>query len=278
MIGLILISLGTFFEEISNAIGKKKVGQKLQTVYSFGVLQLVSGTAAFGLIALLNSSSFVFSLGSLPTFIPRLILEIVGLHVTLLAIVRADRTTFSFVRVGTIPLLLVMDIVLQYSLKTPQVAGMAIILVTLAVVFLGKQISKGGLGLVAFSTLNSVATITLYKYNITHFNSVVAEELLVYFALLLYLSCVSWFKIRENPYKLFLRPLYLTQSLSYGLTVVFVSFAYLFAPASVITAGKRASSLLWSLVVGNVYFGESKLFAKLIIAAFLISGLVLLAM
>ena len=278
MIGLILISLGSLFEEISNSIGKKKVGQKKQSVYSLGVLQLLSGTCAFALITFVNSSSFVFSLASLPTFIPRVILEIVGLHITLIAMVRADRTTFSFIRVGTIPLLLVTDMILGYSLRSWQTIGIILIIVSISLVFIDRKMSRVGTNLVILSTLIAVLTISLFKYNITHFNSVVAEELLVYLFLFFYFVVLSVWIYKENPFKLLLRPVFAAQSVSFGVTVVLVGFAYLFAAASVITAAKRASALLWSLISGNVYFKETNFLFKLSMVGLLVSGLIMLAL
>ena len=113
MIGLILVSIGTFLDEISTLIGKTEVQNKRESVYSMAFLCLIWGTLWF-LLIILYKGQFIFSAASLPTVIIRILTEIVLVYVTTLAIVKADRSTFGFVRTGTIPLLLFADLWLGY--------------------------------------------------------------------------------------------------------------------------------------------------------------------
>ena len=204
-------------------------------------------------------------------------MEILQFHVTLLAIFRADRSTFGFVRVGTVPLLLLVDFVLAYAIKSTQVVGVGLIILSFLVIFAGRQIGRRGIALVIFTALNAVITLSLLKYDITHFNSLTAEQLLISLIVLLYFLLSSIFVKKINPFSYFRERVFLAQSITAGLGFVLESFAYVFAPASIILAAKRGSVVLWSTLSGNIYFGERKLFLKLFVAVLLISGIVLLA-
>jgi len=59
--------------------------------------------------------SFGFSMASLPTFGARLLLEIILSTTTITAIAKSDRTTFTFLRTTTVPLLLLVDLALGYA-------------------------------------------------------------------------------------------------------------------------------------------------------------------
>lgn len=126
--------------------------------------------------------------------------------------------------------------------------------------------------------LNAALTISLYKYNITHFNSVTAEQLLVSAVLVLYFYLLMVFKTKENFAALIKQPLVLVQSISFGLASVIESLAYLFAPASIILCAKRSGAVLWSTLAGKLYFKEQNLVLKLALVLGIVAGLVLLAL
>lgn len=74
MIGVILASVGTFFEEVATLIGKKKVAARKESVYTMGFLNLFWVALAFLLIAIFVPGSFRFSIASLPTLLIRAVL------------------------------------------------------------------------------------------------------------------------------------------------------------------------------------------------------------
>lgn len=277
MFGVILVSIATFFEEISDSIGKYKVKKREESPYAMGFLSLFWGTILFALISLVNRDAFVFSLSSLPTFSIRAILEIVQLYASVFAIVKADRTTFNFVRTLTIPLLLLADLALGYRISSPAIGGMLVIVLTLLALFSTRSIKKQGIGLVAFTAVNAVATLSLFKYDITHFNSVAAEQLLIYVILLVCFFVLSTFKAKENLLRLLTKPVFLLQSASTGFGGVIESFAFNFGAASVMVAAKRSSAIFWSLISGRALFREKHLVFKSLVFFVLLIGLILLA-
>jgi len=275
MLALVLVSIGTFFDELSIALGKAKVEHNEQTIYSMAFLSYIWATLWFFLI-ILYKGNFVFSLASLPTFIPRLLIELILAHITTLAIIRSDRSTFGFIRTGTIPLLLLTDLWMGYTLSTTQLFGILILAGARLVAFMNHGLQREGIMLVVWATILPIATIALYKYNITHFNSVEAEQFLTHLALLIYLFVMAMKVGKENPFALFIKRKFFVQSFAAGLAGVLVSFAYLFAAASTIIAAKRAIAVLWAIVSGNRYFAEKGLGLKIILFVLVSVGIILL--
>lgn len=275
MFGVILSAIGSFLGEISLSIGKVKVSQKEQSVYTMGFLCLFWGAIWF-LIIILFRHNFIFVFASLPTFIPRAFLEIAQAHITNLAVVRADRSTFGFIRVLTIPLLLAVDFFLGYKINMYQTIGIGIIISALFIFFVNHGTKKLGSGLVLFTALNAVATLSLFKYNITHFNSVEAEQMLIYIILMAYFLFTALYFAKENPLRFLFKPIFFTQSVTSGVAGLLESFAYSFAPASIILAAKRAAAVFWSVAAGGIYFKEQHILIKAVCLVLLIAGIILL--
>lgn len=278
MLGIILPSIGTFFEELGTLVGRAKVKLHKENLYTMGFLNLFWASVGFAVIALIKPGSFVFSWASLSTFAPRLLLEVAQAHITLRAIVTAPRSSFGFIRSLTIVFLLVVDMALGYHIGTLKILGMIIITITLLILFMNHGIERKGLSLTLFTALNAVATFSLFKYDITHYNSVVGEQLVILLVLLVYFFCAARFIKKQNPLLLLKKPIYFLQSLSMGIGSSVESFAFLFAPASVISAAKRSSAVLWSIISGNMYFHEKHFLLKIGGFAGLAIGIILLAL
>ena len=151
------------------------------------------------------------------------------------------------------------------------------LVLTLLIAFLNHGIRKEGIRFVLLATIFPVITISLFKYNITHFNSVEAEQLITHVVLLLFLFCMALKFGHENPLKLLTQRIFFAQSFAAGVGGVLISFAYMFAPASTITAAKRAASVLWAIIDGNLYFEEKHIALKIILFVFILLGVTLLA-
>lgn len=276
MFGILLASISSLFGEASSSIGKRLVKDHKETIYTMGFLNLLCG-AVFLLLIIIFRQKFVFSVASLPTFFIRAILEILQAHIMLKAICKAERSAFSFIRTLTIPLLLAVDIVLGYSIGIFQMIGLGIIVLTILYFYADGVLNKKGSLLTLFTAFNAVATVSLYKYNITHFNSFEAEQFLIQMILIIYFIAAGFLIAKQNPFKFLKKTLPLSQSISQGIGSVVGSFAYSFAPASIIMAAERSSGIIWAVLSGNVYFHEKHLGTKLGILALLVGGIILLA-
>lgn len=278
MIGVILTFFASLFEEISSSIGKKEINKSEEDVYTMGFLGFLWPTLFYAIIIFFVRGQFIFSWDSWPTFSIRAILEIIEAHCALIALSKADRTTFTFVRILTIPLLLLVDLILGYALHLPQLLGITLIVISLGILLFKQGINKKGIGWVVFISLNAVATISLYKYNISHFNSVETEQFLMCGILFIYFCFLILWLDKKNPFKLLGRPLFLAQSLTGGAGGVLIGFAYNFTTASIATTAKRSSAIIWSMISGGLYFHEKKIIFKIIVLTFLIGGLILLVL
>ncbi|TSC55411.1 MAG: Uncharacterized protein Greene041679_622 [Parcubacteria group bacterium Greene0416_79] len=272
MFGLLLITAGSLFQEVGASLGKREVARRHETIYTYGFLSLCLSTLAFAFFAIFVRGEFIFSLASLPTLALRAALEVLQAYVSIRAITTADRSTFGFLRMLTIPLLLIVDLLLGYALTGNQIIGASILTVSILLLFLNHGLSGKGTGWVLLSAVNAVATLSLFKYHITFFNSVEAEQIIIQLVLLFVFTAAAWRTTGKNPLLLFRKPVFLLQSLSEAAAGVVVSFGYLFVPASVGTSVARSTSVFFSMLSGNRYFKEKKLAQKLIAFLLLVVG------
>lgn len=277
MLSILLIAAGSFFHEVATSFGKEEVARKKETIFTYGFLSLFLSTIVFLLIAIFVRGEFVFSLQSLPTLSLRAVLEILQTYVSIKAITVADRSTYGFLRIFTIPLLLFVDLALGYPLTTSQIVGASILTVSVLLLLFNHGLRTRGIGFVLFSAVNAVVTLSLFKYNITHFNSVEVEQGIIQVILLVYFAAMVWRTKGQNPLRLLLKPLFFFQSLSQAVGGVLVSFGYNFVPASVAASIERPTSVFFSLVSRNRYFHEKKLAQKLVAFLLLLLGFAFLA-
>ncbi len=285
MFGILLTAGAAFVEEISASVGKWETARGKETVFSLGFLNYFWVTLFLFAFAFLIPkdffapgfpSGFVFNMASLPTFLPRVGLEILQALAGAYAVVIADRSTFGFLHILTIPLLLVVDFILSYSIGLPQLAGMSLIIVSLILIFINHGINRRGAWLVVFCAINAVATISLFKYDVTHFNSVEAEQGIVSLVLVVFFFILALARTQENPLRLLARPAFFAQSFLMGAGGSVMSFAYFYGTASVIAAAKRALNILFAILSGNIVFHEKKLWIKISSFILIAIGLYLL--
>jgi hypothetical protein len=275
MLTLILIFSATFFEEVSSVLTKKGISDRRESIYTAGFLNLFFTTLWF-LGIILYQGEFLFSLESLPVFGPRMLLEFALLVIGLKAIATADRTTFSFIHSGTVPLLLAIDLLLGYTLYTGQILGIALFCAASLFLSLYKGIEKKGALNVILLTVGAAGTLSLFKYDITHYNSLEAEQFMANLILLIFLFLFNLLVHKENSFRYFRRVGFFAQSFTAGLATVIVSFAYLYGAASVITALKRIGEVSWSLLSGRIYFHENHIFIKLFVMLVLALSIILI--
>lgn len=273
MLGIALVAVAEIALQWSSSIGKYEAQKRRESIYAIGFLMWFWTTLFLLLWGTIGPGEFRFSLESLPTFGLRVILEIAMMFVTLRALMQADLSTFSFLRTFTIPLLLIVDIMLGYAISTIQLVGIGVIIAGSLLLISRKSLSKRGKLLSLLSAIIAVGTLSLYKYNITHFNSLEAEQFFIHLILLIVLVAAAYAQHRENLFRYLGKPVFLSQSILSGIGGVLMSYAYLFAAPSVITAAKRSFEIIYSIIVGRTYFHEHHLALKLAAAALVICGI-----
>lgn len=256
IIGLLLIGAAGLFDEIANAIGKEQALHKKETIFTIGLIKTFWAVIILLIPVLLGVSQFQFSLDSLPTFLPRLILEIILSYVAIKALVLADRSTATIFSVLTVPFLLIIDIFFGY-VTSPVTAFLIALSVIVVLVFSlrDKNIGKRGIGFVITASMLAVVTTQLYKYNIENFNSVAAEQSIIIAVMVLFYLTMSLIKERDITKVLWRRKVML-QAISSGITVGLFSYAIYYLPPSIMIAAKRVIRMLWALLSGRFYFKE----------------------
>ncbi len=268
--GILLTALATLFGEIGASFGKQEVLRHRENIFTMGFLSHAGALAFFVYLTFFVPAHFFaaglpdgfrFSFDSLPTVALRTLLEFLQVYVTLRALMAAERSTFGFLRTLTLPLLLGADIALGFPVAGAQALGIFLIIASLLFLFMNHGLKTRGAGWVVLCAVNAAATITLYKYNITYFNSVGAEQVISLTLVVLFLYIAARLS-GERPLRIISRPDYLVQCVLGGLSSTTFSFAFIFAPASVITSAKRAFEVFWAIASGNVYFHEKGLLPK----------------
>ena len=258
MIGIGLVFIGEFFQELGTSLAKYEFAHKKESLYAIGFLNGLWATLFFILWGVFGGGEFVFSTASLPTFIPRALLEIAMQFVTIQAVITAERSTFTFLRIFTIPLLLVVDLVLLYPIAFEQIVGICIIVAALIILLLNHGLSRRG-------KMLSLAS------------GVIAEQTIIHLILLCAMVVTAEVRLKENVFRCLLNPMLLLQSLVAGIAGVLLSVALVFAPASIIMAAKRSFEILGAIVSGRAYFHEKNVALKLFACALIALGLSLIA-
>jgi multidrug transporter EmrE-like cation transporter len=278
MLAGLLVLVGNFFEELSASASKHAFTGRVFTYVLYGFLVESISVIFFGGTALIGGFSLAYNTHALPLFTLRVITEFLQCEVVFRALAIADRSTFGFIRVLTIPLLLLVDIMMGYTITNLQFLGIGIILVVLLAYFASGKIQGKGMGLALMSALLSVLDLTLYKYDITHYNVAAISQLYVALALFLIygVRLVSSKEERSLLVQMKAHPLLGLVFVSQGFSSLLVSLAYQYAPASLILAFSRGVSVLWSLISGVFYFHEERVLKKTFAFALIILGLLVL--
>jgi hypothetical protein len=276
MFSALLVLTSTLSGEISQSLGKQLALWRRENVYELAFLELFWGLV-FVAVTLAFGAEFKLDLvHAWPTMLARLILEMIMIYSIAEATIQADRSTIGFMRLITIPFMLVVDVALGYKISTLQFAGIGLMFIALVAAFHRTKTSSRGAGLAALSGFVGVGTVSLYKYDITHYNSVAAEQIVVLSCAVVITYVVAALHARRSPWRLLYHPTTGTQALANGIAVALESFAYSLAPASLVMTYKRSFALLWSFVFGSVRFHEHSWRRKLTAAALMLVSVVLL--
>jgi hypothetical protein len=270
----ILVFIGHFFEELSATASKHAFSVRIFSYTLYGFLSHVLSAFFFGTYVWVNGNTFHYNLDALPLFAIRLVTEIIQCEIIYRALVQSERTTFGFARVLTIPILLLFDLAMGYTLSAPQMLGIAgISLASLA--YFGIDHKKGdGVHLAVISALLSAVNIAVYKYDITHYNQAMVVQFYMATSVAFFYAIRVAFSVYDRALLVKLRehPLLGLTLLGQSAATLLISLAYTMAPASLILAISRASAVVWSLISGVFLFHEHKVIRKAFVCAVLAAG------
>lgn len=258
---LLLLLGSTLLDESFNSFGKRSISKRRESIYSLGFLNSFGALCAFG-IALFFGVPFLIRIESLPTLIPRIAIEIFQAHVVMKAIVKADRSTFAFFGLLTAPILIVADLFLGFHITVLQIIGVLGITVILMSLMHDHAIRSKGAKLLILTALTNAVTISLYKYDVAHFNSVAGEQIIVVSCILLYFWIMYHRMDKGSVWGILLKPAPAAQTSIKGLSLLLKSYALTMGPGSVITVIGTSFSLMWAIIFGKAYFHEKHIAHK----------------
>lgn len=269
--------VSSFFGEASNAMGKSAMKNRIQSIYSYGFLGIFYFTV-FMIVAVWMGADFRFSTDSLPYLVPRIILEVVLASLGVRAVKQADMSTFAFLRLISIPLLLVVDIILGYPVSAMQMLGITLLFGTLVYLMGHRSLNPGGSKLLIAIALIGPINLSLYKYDISHYNSVAAEQIIVGLCLMVFFTAAAWYSGKEKTWGYLFKKRPEEQSLLSGLGGVAGSYAYTYAPASIVLTFSRATEIFFSIIFGSMVFHEKRIGNKFVGLVVIVVGLLLIAL
>lgn len=273
MFGILLTILGTLSEEISTSLGKSAVARHVESIFALGFINALCGLVFFVSLICIRSTAVMIS--SWPTLLARIACELVLALLTVIAVSQCTRSTFGFIRVGTIPLLLLVDVVMGYTLHPSQVVGIAIITFSLFLLYTNHGFEKRGAIYAVIGTVLSVATTSLAKYDFSHGNSLEAEQALIYLVLASFF-CVFSVRCRENPVRLLLKPVVMLQAAAIAVGSVLLTYGFNLMTPSIHMAAKRSTAAMASIGSGYLAFHEKHIKVKIISSVLCVLGILLL--
>lgn len=271
MIWFLLWIIWTFFGECNNIISKQKLTKHHH--FTMGVISTLFGVILFGLMIgykiQFTDFSPILNPASIFLLTIRIFLEIFQSYVSLLAIKYSDRSAFSIIRVITLPLLLIVDIILGYNFSVYSYIG--IILIVFSFIFFQKWSYKQIVSANKYallSAINAVLTISLFKYSITYYwNSPEVDQIIILSSILIFFIIQNY---RVNKisaiWLIFKEKIFILQAFMGSLSSLILTYSYVYLNASEATTLKRAWEMFWAILAGMVFFKEKQIAKKLFFA------------
>lgn len=281
MIWLLLWLIWTFFEEINNSITKNK--SKKHHYLKLWVITTLFWSLIFIISAIykyiFTNIELYFNPESIPLLTIRLFLEILQSYITIVAIKNCDRSTFSIIRILTIPLLVIADIILWYNFSYFSIIWISIILLSFILFNLNlKTIDFKWWYYALFTAVNAVLTISLFKYSITNYwNSIEIDQFIMLFWILCFFIIYNYKKNKSCAVKLITQEKsFIIQWIAIWLASLTISYSYLYLNASEATAIKRAWEMFWAILAWTIFFNEENIITKLLFALCIIVWLIVM--
>jgi len=281
MIWLLLWIIWTFFSEINNSITKNKTEK-----YHFLKVWVIS--SFFWVLIFILSWAYKYYFTDIDLYLnkesiallaTRLVFEILQSYFTILALKHCDRSTFSIIRILTIPLLVIADIMLWYQFTTYSLIWIWVI-ITSFILFNSKSktLNFKWWYYILFTAVNAVLTLSLFKYSITHYwNSVEIDQLIMITWIFIFFIIYNYRKNKCCAIKLIVKEkLFLLQWLAIWLSSLILSYSYLYLNASEATAVIRAWEMFWAIIAWTIFFKEDNIIKKLLFAFFIIAWLIIM--
>src|SRR5437868_5866457 len=100
MYSALLTGIGSLGSEMASSIGKYENKKRQESVYTIAFLSIFSIVIFFIVSICFFEAKFVFTTSSIPFVLLRICLEIINAYVCAQALVKAERSSLSFISLG----------------------------------------------------------------------------------------------------------------------------------------------------------------------------------
>lgn len=283
MIWLVLWFIATLFGELNNSITKEKT--KNYHYMKVGVVTMTISIIIYAIVALYKYYSWTmtlnFAVASIPLLAVRLVLEIAQTKITLLALKKCDRSTFSILRILTIPLLVFVDIILGYNFTQNSLIWIWIILFAFFIFNTNTKTFDWKWWYYAlFTAVNAVATISLFKYSISHYwNSVEIDQWIMRVWVLIFFLISNYKRDKLSGYEILKEEkIFYVQAIVISISGLMLSYVYVYLNASEATAVKRVWEMFWAIIAGAMFFNEKQVIKKLCFATCIMIWMIIMVL
>ena len=271
LIAILLMLSGTFlWEQAAIRIKEYKnlsVYQKAIFVTFFQIIISLSFWFFF------NSLYFKITILSVIFALLLVLLAVSFYYFAMKTIEVADRSTASIFSVLVLPMLLISDIVLWYWINIYQIVWVLFITLVLLISSYSGTLNLKWFKYIIITTIVAFTSTVIFKYQISHYTSVYAQLLIQSF-----FSCliVMWIVYKQFWFigiKSLIKKDYALIGFLRWLNTMLTSLAYMFGPASIISAFKRVWAMFWWVVFGKIIFHETNVWKKIANVAVLSFGI-----
>ncbi len=265
---LILVWIGTLCYELSN-VKMKKLKDELWDYQKALILWIFWLIVLLATLAITWNWQYEISFLSIGLTILYVISLLLFFKFFLLAVKIADRSTMSTFWVLLLPLLLLFDLILWYSIATIEILGVIFVTLTLLITSYKGSMSLNWISYVLLSLFFSAIMISIINYALAY-NSLEAQMImtqsLTSIALFFIVFFQSWVKWLSQC----LNVKYYSFGLLNAWNVLLNNMALVFGPASVITTFRKVWEVLWGVVFWKIVFKETNFIRKISTAIVLV--------
>lgn len=207
---------------------------------------------------------FNFDSSSIWILFLRFIFESLQTYLTLKAIVSTDRSTFNIIKILTLPLLIVVDIILGYNIAMTSIVWMWIIVASFLYFNLKEHtLNLKGSFFVFASTFNALITISLCKELITNYNNSFEVVQIIWAAWsIIFLAWLLLWKREKVEWKILKDKMVLWGLICYWIWTLLASYWYTLMNASEATTILRIWAMFSGLLLWYLVFKEDNIKSK----------------
>ncbi len=255
---------------------KKKLKDDLNP-YQFA-LSISLGIAIFSAIIVIIFKEFKveWTTVSIALFIFQIVAGFFYYPIANRAIHYAEISVFYLLGCMNLPILLVSDLVLGYSITPLEIVGIGIIFISLWYGLYKRDLSFKGIRDIVLSNIILMGMMIAFKYVTHHYTTpetanfiIHAPLVLLFIPIVLKTAGIKWLK---KTFKTKYRGL----SWLYGMGNVCIAEAYKSITPAIVMLFKQAFMMIFSLITGRLIFHERKTVKKIWVAAGIIIGIIVM--